>query len=147
MAVVCSTSFRGTGFIQFKGETATPTINRINKQIFPTQIWHFGELESFSHNYGIVTVLSFANKFLKKKMAFKHSVSSAKLLYAKHSKCSSLWQKCSVHNRQRFKHKMEHKRVNRTNILAHSSSSDFKSVSMFFSVKCTYFPNVFFEGL
>jgi len=30
-------------------------------------MWHFGELESFSHNYGIVTVLSFANKFLKRK--------------------------------------------------------------------------------
>ena len=67
MATVCCSAFGVAGFVQFTGETATPTINRINQQIFPTQMWCFGELESFSHNYGIVTVLPFANKCLKKK--------------------------------------------------------------------------------
>jgi len=42
---------------------------------------------------------------------------------------------------------MEHKRVKRTNVLAHGASSDYKSLSTFFSVEYTYFPYVFFEGL
>jgi len=42
MTAVCSSFFGGTGFVLFTGETATPTINRINQQIFPTQMWHFG---------------------------------------------------------------------------------------------------------